>query len=124
MGYSVVDFYVETEELKQGGVSLFSASDALYEDFRLVVAEGAALAGSVDTAEFMGIAEVAQAVQRWEREVVPSLRSRVEELGAFLAVYSVQHVELDAMTSDMFTQFADPEVFPVDPHTRTSPAPE
>jgi hypothetical protein len=120
----MTDLSLDPEELKQGGVSMFAASDGLYEDFKQVASEGGALAGSVDTGAFSGVNEVAQAVERWEGAIVPGLRSRVEELGAFLAVYAVQHVDLDAMTAEMFAQYADPEVFPVEPGSRTTPAPE
>ncbi|MEU6249168.1 hypothetical protein [Glycomyces sp. NPDC047010] len=120
----MVDLSLDPEEIKRGGVSMFAASDGLYEDFKQVASEGGALAGSVDTGSFTGVNEVAQAVERWEGAIVPGLRGRVEELGAFLAVYSVQHVELDGMTAEMFAQYADPEVFPVDPGARTTPAPE
>jgi hypothetical protein len=120
----MTDLSLDPEELKQGGVSMFAASDGLYEDFKQVASEGGTLAGSVDTGAFSGVNEVAQAVERWEGAIVPGLRGRVEELGAFLAVYAVQHVDLDAMTAEMFAQYADPEVFPVEPGSRTTPAPE
>ncbi|RRR99087.1 hypothetical protein [Glycomyces terrestris] len=120
----MTDLSLDPEELKQGGVAMFAASDGLYEDFRQVAREGRGLADAVDTGVFGGVGEVVQAVERWEGAVVPGLRGRVEELGQFLAVYAVQHVELDAVTAEVFAQYADPEVFPVDPGSRTTPAPE
>lgn len=120
----MVDLSLDPEEIKRGGVAMFAASDGLYEDFKQVAAEGGALRGSVDTGSFSGIGEVAQAVERWEGAVVPGLRGRVEELGALLAVYAVQHVDLDEMTAELFAQYADPEVFPVDPESRSTPVPE
>jgi hypothetical protein len=120
----MVDLSLDPEEIKQGGVAMFAASDGMYEDFKQVAGEAGALEGSVDTGAFSGVGEVVQAVGRWEGAVVPGLRGRVEELGAFLAVYAVQHVDLDAMTAELFAQYADPDVFPVDPGSRATPVPE
>jgi sigma54-dependent transcription regulator len=120
----MVDLSLDPEEIKQGGVAMFAASEGMHEDFKQVAGESAALADSVDTGSFSGVGEVVQAVERWEGAIVPGLRGRVEELGAFLAVYAVQHVDLDGMTAELFAQYADPEVFPVDPDSRTTPVPE
>jgi hypothetical protein len=118
------DFTLDPNEAEKAALALFEASDDVHEDFHAVTSASADLTTSVDTGEFLGIAEVAEAVEHWEGGTVPKLRARIEEIAQFLAVYTREHVELDEFNAEMFLTVADPSLYPVDAESRSTPAPE
>jgi hypothetical protein len=117
-------FNLDPEAIDKVATGIFTLSEELYGNMSLVVNDSDDLSGSVDTAQFTGVAEVLEAVGKWGDELIPTHRFRIEEFAGYLVVAVRSTEEIDDYVSSEFDQYADQFPRNADIPAPALPAPE
>ncbi|MEU5154676.1 hypothetical protein [Glycomyces sp. NPDC021274] len=112
-------FNLDPDEVDKVATNIFALSEDLYGSMKKVVDSADGLSGAVDTAAFIGVSEVIEAVSKWNDELVPKHRFEIEEFAGYLVVAVRDTVELDGYVSSAFDAYAAEF-----PRTEGVPAPE
>lgn len=112
-------FNIDPDTVDGVAEQMFELSEELYNDMKAVVDDADGLDGAADTDEFTGVAEVIEAVEKWDEEFIPTHRHEIEEFAGYLVVAVRETVELDSYVSTAFDQYADEF-----PRTEGVPEPE